>query len=198
MRVDAQKLWEAVKNATLYCRERHSDGTRTFNGGEVQVAVDGTTLRVTASDDFVSVVTHVDVPLSNAGTPQKMGFSEHYIPYKQLKALELALRNENGKYSIALKEWREKSEQPEWWEEFGKVLDSAGKDPVALNAWEVNPERLALLSRLEPKGEYPLSWLGCKYEGASILAFRYGPKTHGIVIPLDREDLEDKHGEWLW
>jgi hypothetical protein len=190
MKVDAQQLWQAVKNATLFTRERTSDG-KTLNGGEAMFQIQPGRVDVVGALNFISVMTSVATDTTDR--------EKIFIPAKDLKELERELREREGELELDLSMGTEDAHDPEFWDELGKVSYSIGAHPAKVSAFETNPELLTQMGRLEPKGEYPLSWMGFRHEGDLCVAFRYGPRTYGILVPLDREALvEAGHGDHLW
>lgn len=180
-------LWYAFKNASLFARPK------TWNGGEVRLEVLDDELQVTASDDFVSVTTIVYL----LGEPWPL--NNWFIGHKRIKELEKILREStDATINLDLNAHEDvDSTEPEWWEEYDKVMQNAGKGSRKILTWSLNPERVALLNRLEPKGEYPLNWLSTSHGGEPFWAFRYGPKVLGMLVPLDYDKLEEHH-HWMW
>lgn len=179
MKVDAQLLWRAVKNATLYCKEK------TWNGGEARIGTVGEELVVTSSDDFVTVQTRV---------PTEHDVFPRWVSAKELKALEKDLREKSGMINLMSADiGRDTAVDPEWWQGLDSVFAEValGHFLGGVETWELNPERLALLNRLEPKGEYPLSFQARPVGDGNdwLWALRYGPCTTGLVVPLNRDNI---------
>lgn len=191
MLFDAYELWCGLKNAVVVAKEK------TWNGGEVQLKLSCDGLVVNASDDFISVSTVV-LP-KNPKTYKDMEKAVRlYAPIKQIKEFERTLRLCRGQdFNFDLDLFTDEPAAGEWWEDFERLQE---KDfPLrSTGVWECNPERLSIFSRLEPKGEYPISWKYCMYDAVDFWAFRYGPATCGIITLLDRTSIQEEHGAWLW
>jgi hypothetical protein len=187
MRVNAKSFWVACKNSSLYAREK------SWNGGEVAISFDreSQTVSVASCDDFVGLTTSVGVEVAETKT--------YFVPARDLKDMEKVLRDQTGEIELDFSEMSTEPKEPEWWDGFEYALDNLGSIPEALPTWEVNPERLALLNRLEPKGQYPLSVRSCSIHGEPLLAWKYGPRTAGLIVPLDRAEMELEDAEVvLW
>lgn len=188
--IESGWLWEALKNASLFCREK------TWNGGECRLRATGDGwLEVSASDDFVGVVTQVPFD------PEEKW--DRFITARQLRGgrdisgLEKRVgESVEGYISLdeLLTDATTEPTEPEWWKQFDQILRDATKEPI--KTLEVNPARLTMLSRLEPKGEFCLSITGASYEDENLWLFAYGPDTMGVIVPLNREDLKDFES-WL-
>jgi hypothetical protein len=197
MKVDARLMWQAVKNATLYCK------AKTWNGGEAKIGVGEDFLSVMASDDFVSVLT--TVPFNPEGQDwSTLPGPDIYLPAKALKGLEQDLSGAEGLIALNLHDAAVDPAEPEWWDVFEDAFAKVGTRPARSKTFEVNPARYSRLALLEPKPrkkddpEWPLSWTTCIINGEPVQAFRYGPYTVGIVIPLDRDKMTKEQRQWLW
>ena len=200
MKVDAQEMWRAVKNASLFSREKTKDGP-TLNLGECllhakTVIRDGYAVGVVdvvAALDLISVSTTVDLkePVPEGGV---------FLSSKEAKDLEKLLKDQEGDVELDLSLGSPEAKEPEFWEELETIYESIGRYPTSVPFFDGNPELFTQLSRLEPKGEWPLSWMPFRHEGDLCLAYRYGPKTVGVLVPLDRDDelfIYD-YGAGLW
>lgn len=183
--------WTALKNATLYAKQK------TANGGEVRFELGEKKLQITSSDNFVSVCN--TVPTLNDIPAEQQGM--YYLDASDVKTMERYTRDLVGKqehWSFEFKEYQPVPKEPQWWEAFDGIMRDILRSPTKLTTFDINPERLALLSRLEPKGSYVLSWLAFKHQSTTQLAFRYGPDTVGLLVPLNRDKLPTEQKMWVW
>ncbi len=190
MKTDVLLLWRAIKNATLFARPK------TYNGGEVEFSFGDGFVSVSSSDDVVSVVTTVELHHQNQRPNTRL-----YLPTKAVKQLERQLREEFvGKtkwVELDLAEATLDAYDPEWWKGFEYVMTESPKRAVEITRWDCNPERLSMLSRLEPKGEAALSLLSAKLADLPLWVYRYGQFTMGSIIPLDRHEMKPEYRQWL-
>lgn len=208
MKVDAKALHQAVKNASLFAK-------KSGWADAVKVTADFQALRlsITTCDDHVGITSS----LSYAGAIS----GEFFISPQSLKDLEKYLRDKAGELPIRVNDSGDMGDHgrvfhievgeaedvcvspitdcpdPEWWGMFTFVMDHAYAFPEQRGTWEISPDRLTQLSRLEPKGEYPLSLGHCDVRGRACVAFMYGPSTFGMIMPLDREALKKAYGDKL-
>ncbi len=180
MKIDAQLLWQAVKNASLFCRDK------TWNGGEAMLEVESGLLSVISSNDFVTVVSQVPVVLPPFAEVEK---THGFIGTKDLKEVEKGLRDRTGEIEFELAS--NTAKEPQWWKDLETlVMPALGRTPKNVGPWELNPEHLTLLSRLEPKGQYPLSFQAFAVGDDWLWGFKYGTVTYGMIVPLEREQLK--------
>lgn len=210
MKIDAQALWRAVKNVSLFSREKGWAQATKFSSNPATAR-----LELTTSDDFVGIRSQVD--WSGIEVPDSF-----YLSHKDLKELEKFLREKSGEvelhlfadeqtmelrmeevavYYVDLKECPDQ----EWWEMFEEVMlytNPDQRDTAMEFGFALDPARLSKMNLLEPKGEYPLALNFREVHGNRFVAFKYGPNTAGMISPLRREALEeaygDKIGEVLW
>lgn len=195
MRVDAVELWSAVKNVSVYSKK---DGwAQTV---KVHHHVNGNLLFRT-SDDYIGIESGV-----SAGTEVQV--PDFYLSHDSIKELEKWLRAQKGELLFQVYKERlvvDSEDGPlveagildcpdrDWWEMFGYIMGMAFSAPHddSDGPFEVDPTRLSKLNLLEPKTKYPLSWKRASDGGKGVVAFKYGPSTYGVVMPLDREKLEE-------
>lgn len=176
MKIDAQLLWQAVKNASLFCRDK------TWNGGEAMLDLERGVLSVISSNDFVTVISQVPDIVH-------VGEGSGFINTKDLKAIEKDLRDQTGEIEFEL--FTNAAKEPQWWKDlFSLVMPALGRTPKNVGPWELNPEHLTLLSRLEPKGQYPLSFQAFAVGDDWLWGFKYGTTTYGMIVPLERQSLK--------
>lgn len=174
MKVESSLLWEALKNASLFAREK------AINSGEVQFSIKDETLTITSSDGFIGVA----VEASALGNPD----DTFYLQTKEVKALERQLREyPSGSIKVA---GAPESQDPWFWDDFGELMQRVRSEKLKqIKTWACNPERLSMLSRLEPKGQYPLVWESVSVGPDHYWRFKYGPNTFGVLVPLDEIEI---------
>lgn len=216
MRVDSSLLWQAVKNVSTFSRK---DGWA--GGVRVESTVSGN-LTLTTSDDFVGIKAVVTLL-------EYEGLQEFYLSHESIRELEKWLRDRNEEIECMLTEdptdrkvfqldavsaeelhpeslhWAEVIDCPseEWWSMFEYILHEASlRQHTPGPSWEIDPARLSKLSLLEPKAKFPVSWKSVVIDNRQIEAFKYGPDTYGVIMTLNREELEkvykDRISEVLW
>ncbi len=215
VKIDAKALWRAVKNATLFAKK----------GGwadAVEFYHDTTGfLRIRTSDDYVGIDSRVPFVADRL-----LFHGTLFISPESLKLLEKFLRDRDEELSIRLNHSGDLGDGESvtsfeigegddcwftipmdcpdegWWSMFDYVMDHTFAFPESRITFEISPDRMTQLSRLEPKSEYPISFGHCSVSGKNTTAFRYGPMTTGMIMDLDRKALEevykDKIGDVLW
>lgn len=197
MKIDAQLLWQAVKNVSVFSRK---DGWA--GGVHVERHHDGT-LRFRTSDDFVGIESRIHVGTESQVQP-------FYLYHESVKELEKSLRDKKGELHISIggadgvltvgSEFSTKTmgcPDEGWWNMFTYVMDHVYAFPQSAHDWSLDPQRLSKMNLLEPKAEYPLSLGHCDLGGDQYIAFKYGPSTHGMIKPLNREKLKEAYGDKL-
>lgn len=192
MKVDAKALHQAVKNVSLFAKK----------GGwadAVKVETQKHELAFTSCDDYVGVTSRVTY--SGAKVPP----GEFFISPQSVKDLEKCLRNQDGELeaNLGIHNFTITEEEfvaidcpdPEWWGMFDYVMDHVYAFPQEVSVFEISGDRLTQMSRLEPKGEYPVAFGHCDVDGRGCVAFKYGPDTYGMIMPLDREALRKAYGD---
>lgn len=202
MKTDAKCLWQAVKNASVY------SVAKSFAGG-VEVSGEDGTLSFRTCDNYVAITTSVRVYDSES--------VDLYLSHKAINDLEKALRGLEGEVELFVNEQGvtvvsqgvaifdfELIPCPnnDYWEMLNEVIGETGKMSWPTNdPFEIGGARLAKLSLLEPKNQYPLSHCAFDVAGTRVVGFKYGPATTVVVMPLDREKLGETYdnlGEVTW
>ena len=189
---DRTLIWQAIKNATLFTRPKTLSGSQ----ARFEFSHAHRKLSITAALDAVSVVTTVDV-LSVEGVDESVTW---FVDQKELSALERDIRNHGGQtvtFEVDPDSLHD-AQEPEFWEALDDVYQSINSRWTKLEYFDTAPELMTQLSRLEPKGQHAISWLPFQHNQDLCLAFRYGPNTVGVLVPLDRDSLEPEALEYLW
>lgn len=210
MKFDRKLLWEAVKNASLFAREK------SWNGGECSFGIVDNELFICSSDDFISI--ECRVPMQDSGYDD-----EFFISARDIKQLERILRTLPENSSVTFHTQNDTSKplvekhtggydthinlpcisstpkEEDWWKELSSTKEFLSKTTKTypVSVWHCDPERLMLLNRLEPKGQYPLSWQSRQYRGDHVWMLAYGEKVNGILIPLDHITVVVDH-DWVF
>lgn len=174
--VDAKELWESVKNATLLSS---STGPGVFLGTSPGC------LELIAVDEFSALSTSV----MQGGIPDGL---DVVFEHKAINELEKRLRSAPSTLIDLVFEGElcrvadievacAPPKDSEYWEKVAEILWSS--EATTIGAHKVNPERLSKLSRLEPKGEWPLNL--CITEG--FIRWEYGERTHGVITAIEEE-----------
>lgn len=204
MKADAKALHQAVKNASLFAKK---------GGWADAVMVEhhvGGGLSFVSCDDYVGIDSRVDI-----GTERQLHEGLFYLSPQSIKDLEKWLRDVDGdcwvttgdnQFHVDIGKPDEvlhldviECPSEDWWNMFDYVMQNTFVTPRSQQTFEISPDRLTQLSRLEPKGEYPLSLGHCVVgeDERRCVAFRYGPDTLGMIMPLDREALKKAYGDKL-
>ena len=186
--VDAGELGDALKNVLLFGKEKTFAGAVRFDFDSVG------TWTLLACDNFVGIKHQIHVDYAG-------NHEYHYLAPKAVKELEAGLRGQEGDVDIDLEALSIPCPNEQFWAMFETLVDNINKHPIEAGSFDIDFARIGQLRLLNPKGKFPGSFSNFEITGQRFLAWRYGPDTLGVLMPLDRAKLAevyDNLSEVVW
>lgn len=195
MHLPAVDLHRVCYNALLWTPGK-GDAAKSPTEGLARLDIWEKNIALTASDGYVAVV-------SWAKTEGEAAARETvWLTNQELRELEQKLRNktETDDAIFSGDTFPDPPHIPtneKFWVQLQQILANQNFVPNPDLQWSLNPSRLSKMSLLKPQGKYPLTFLHGEsaITNQRIIKWKYGPHTHGVVVPLLRELLDETYGE---
>lgn len=195
--VDAEEFNTALYNVLLWTPNK-ADAKATVTGGYVRVWISEDYLELSATDDYVAVVTRCKV-LGYKLRPEPDPRTLFFMTGEETKELEKNTREISGKFSADFSEFpSEIAFDIEIYDEITKMIwyPSKGHD---LSAFAIAPDRFQKFSLLKPRDKYPVDFQVVNDSGDIYTRWRYGSDAVGLMKPLNRAVVANAYDEEvLW
>lgn len=192
--VDGEALNRACYNVLLWTPNK-ADAKATATGGFVRVNISSTAVELSATDDYLAVVSKCELLEDNLS-----GAGNVYLTGEQVKELEKNTREIAGKFSVDFSEYA--SQKPFDMEIYDDITDMIWSPlkKEKLSEFAIAPDRFTKFSLLKPRDSYPTDFQVVSQTGNVYIRWRYGTETVGLLKQLNRSVVANayKPNEALW